>query len=107
MKRITREELRDSLIIGDELVLVEALPKEYWEESHLPGAVQMDHKEVIDKADMLLPDKNAKVVVYCASTQCQNSSIAAHTLEDLGYTNVHEYMEGKEHWVEGGLPLVN
>lgn len=107
MKRITREELRDNLILGEKLVLVEALPKKYWVESHLPGALQMDHKEVFDKADVLLPDKDAKVVVYCASTQCQNSSIAALALEELGYTNVFEYMEGKQYWIDGGLPVVN
>ncbi len=106
MRRITREELRNDLIMGEDLVLVEALPKEYWMDSHLPRAVQMDYKEVFDKAKELLPDKEAKVVVYCASAECQNSSIAAKALEDLGYTNVHEYIEGKQHWIDAGLPVV-
>ena len=106
MRLITREELRDKLILGDAVTLVEALPEKYWQDSHLPGALQMDYTEVSDKAQNLLPDKKATIVVYCASTECQNSSKAARTLEDLGYTNVHEYSQGKQHWLEAGLPVV-
>jgi rhodanese-related sulfurtransferase len=107
MRQISREELRDELIMGEALTLVEALPEKYWQDSHLPGALQMDYTEVADKAHKLLPDKEAKVIVYCASTECQNSSKAARKLEDLGYTNVHEYAEGKQHWLEAGLPVVD
>jgi len=106
MRLITREELRDKLIMGEKVRLVEALPEKYWRDSHLPGALQMDYTEVADKAHDLLPDKGATIVVYCASTECQNSSKAARTLEDLGYINVHEYAEGKQHWLEAELPVV-
>ena len=107
MKRITREELRDKLILRENIVLVEALPERYWEELHLPGSIQMDYTEVRVRADKLLPDKEAQVVVYCASTECQNSSKASRMLEELGYKNVHEYEEGKQHWLEAGLPVVS
>lgn len=105
MRQISREDLRDKLIMGEALTLVEALPEKYWKDSHLPGALQIDYKEVTEKAHSLLPDKEAEIIVYCASTECQNSSLAAYTLEDLGYTNVHEYVEGKKHWREAGLPV--
>jgi len=35
MRLITREELRDKLIMGDAVTLVEALPEKYWRDSHL------------------------------------------------------------------------
>lgn len=102
MKRITRENFRDRMILGDAVILVQALP-EYWRDAHLPGALQMDYKEVSEKAHKLLPDKNAEVV--CASTECQNSSIAALELQNLGYKNAYEYVEGKQDWIDGGLPV--
>jgi rhodanese-related sulfurtransferase len=105
MRRITREELRGALDNGAKVTLVEALPEKYWRDGHLPGAIQIDHTEVAEKAGELLPDKGARVVVYCASTECQNSTKAARTLEALGYTDVYEYVEGKKDWVEAGLPL--
>ena len=105
MRHITREELRDKLDNGEVLILVEALPEKYWSEAHLPGALQMDYTEVRDRAPSLLPDKDARIVVYCASTECRSSTEAARTLEALGYTDVFEYVEGKQHWIEAGLPL--
>ena len=53
----------------------------------------------------VLPDKDAFVVVYCANTPCQNSVVASRRLVELGYTNVHEYVEGKQDWIEAGLPV--
>lgn len=105
MRHVSREELRDKLIMGEAITLIEALPEKYWKDSHLPGALQIDYKEITEKAYNLLPDKEAEIIVYCASTQCQNSSLAARTLVELGYTNVREYIGGKEHWLEAGLPL--
>ena len=64
----------------------------------------MDYTEVGEKAPALLPDKEAKIVVYCASAECQNSTKAARALEALGYVNLHEYVEGKRDWIEAQLP---
>ena len=105
MRRITRDELRDKLDSRHSFVLIEALPEKYWQSAHLPGALQMDYTEVRERAQSVLPDKDAQVVVYCASRECQNSSKAARTLESLGYSDVYEYEEGKEHWMQAGLPI--
>lgn len=51
---------------------------------------------------MVLPDKDAFIVVYCSNTACQNSAIASRRLVELGYTSVHEYIEGKQDWIEVG-----
>ncbi len=107
MRHITREELRSALDNGAKVTVVEALPEKYWRDGHIPGAIQIDYAEVRDKADALLPDKRARIVVYCASTECQNSTKAAMTLESLGYTDVYEYVEGMQHWAVAGLPLVS
>ena len=107
MNRITREELKDILDNGGDITLVEALPEMYWRKSHIPGAMQIDYTEIQDKAGKLLPDKNARIVVYCANTECQNSTKAAQSLESLGYREVFEYVEGKQDWEDAGFPLVS
>lgn len=103
VKRITREELRSAIDRG-EVVVAEALGESYFEEAHLPGAVNLPHDRVDELASALLPDKDAKVVVYCANVPCQNSAIAARRLVQLGYTDVYEYEEGKQDWIEAGYP---
>jgi len=101
---ITRTELQ-SLIDAGSVTLVEALAASYYEEGHLPGAINIPHTEVRELAPSLLPDKDAQIVVYCANEPCPNSGIATHVLAKLGYTNVRDYAEGKADWVEAGLAL--
>jgi rhodanese-related sulfurtransferase len=101
---ITRDELK-KLVGAGEITVVEALGPMYYEDAHLPGAVNIPHDMVDELAPRLLPDRDAKVAVYCSNTPCPNSTIAARRLAALGYTNVLEYVEGKQDWVEAGYPV--
>ena len=103
--RISREELREKLDRADSFVLLEALPPMYFEDAHLPDAQNLPHDEVEALAASLIPSRTTEVVVYCANKPCPNSEIAARKLEALGYTNVREYAEGKEAWINAGLPI--
>jgi len=105
VKQISRDEVKQHLDRGNQIILVEALPEKYYNDSHLPGAIQIDHHEVNEKAPSLLADKESKIVVYCANTECQNSTKGARALDGLGYTNVFEYAEGKQDWLEAGFPV--
>ena len=101
---ITRDELRTAIEQGG-VTVVEALPPMYFSQEHLPGAINLPHDQVRDQAPRLLPDRGASIVTYCANTSCQNSGIAATTLIAMGYTDVREYVEGKQDWIEAGLPV--
>jgi rhodanese-related sulfurtransferase len=104
-KTISREQIRAQLDDGQSLTIVEALPRQYFDAEHLPGAVNIPHDEIREKAPQMLPDKDSLIVVYCASTECQNSRIATETLRQMGYSNAFEYVEGKKDWMEAGLPV--
>ena len=104
LKEIMREELRAKLDRGGEVVLVETLGPRYYEDAHLPGAINIPHTEVERLAPEMLPDKSVAVVVYCSSMACQNSPQAARKLVALGYENVYDYAEGKQDWIGAGLP---
>jgi rhodanese-related sulfurtransferase len=102
--RITLEELKAKLDSGADVTLVEALGEQYYRKAHLPGAINIPHKAVDELAPALLPDKDASIVVYCANGPCPNSAIAAKRLVELGYTDVSDYHEGKQEWIDAGLP---
>ena len=104
VRNISREVLQQKLAGGDEFVIVEALGPMHYDEAHLPGARNLPHERVDELAAEVVPDMEVFVVVYCANTACQNSVIASRRLAELGYTNVHEYVEGKQDWIEAGLP---
>ena len=102
---ISREQIRARLDSGGPITLVEALPQQYFAKHHLPGAINLPHDEVSELAADLLPDKDALIVVYCANSDCKNSAIARDALEQMGYTNVLAYLEGKQDWLEAGYTL--
>lgn len=101
--KLTRADVQARLAAGSP-TLVEALGPIYFDDAHLPGAINIPHDQVDALAPKLLPDRDAEIIVYCASTTCQNSEIAARRLEHLGYTHVSDYVDGKADWVEAGLP---
>ena len=104
-RRIYRDDIHAHLRAGTAMHLVEALPEKYYMEGHLPGAIHLPHDEIRARATKLLTSKDDFIVVYCASKPCQNSRVAAQTLAAMGYTNVAEYEEGKQDWIEARLPI--
>jgi len=102
---IEREELRKEIEAGDGLVLVDALAPMAFAHSHLPGAVNLIPEWVDARAPRLLPDRDAKIVVYCANPECDSSVLVARRLAELGYSGVRHYAGGKEEWRDAGLPL--
>jgi rhodanese-related sulfurtransferase len=65
----------------------------------------MPPDKVTELAPALVPDKHAEIVVYCASPTRHASENAARDLAALGYTNVRDYAEGKQDWIDAGLPV--
>lgn len=104
--QISRDEL-ERLVDTGEVTVVETLGAQYYEDAHLPGAINIPHTQVEELAPQLLPETGAAIVTYCSSTECRNSEIAANQLTAMGYTNVRRYTEGKQDWVEAGLPVEN
>jgi rhodanese-related sulfurtransferase len=105
MKTISVDDLYRSLSTDNAPILLEALPERYYTQKHLPGARLFPHDQVERLAPTVVPDKSAKIVVYCASRTCQNSHMAAYHLTRLGYTDVSVYEGGKLEWEESGLPF--
>lgn len=67
METIAREELKEKMDRRDEFALVDTLGAESYQQSHLPGAINLPLEEV-DRAEEVLPDKDAEIVVYCMNT---------------------------------------
>lgn len=67
VKTISRDELKAKLDRQDSFVLIETLPRVAYDHAHLPQAINIPPDQVEALAPKLLPDKNAEIVVYCAS----------------------------------------
>lgn len=100
---INRTELQ-ALLADGAATLVDALPQSYYDQQHLPGAVNLVEGDVVDRAPGLLPELGATIVTYCSNASCGNSKAVARRLEKLGYRDVRTYPDGIQDWVEAGLP---
>jgi rhodanese-related sulfurtransferase len=83
--------------------LVEVLPREEYEELHLPGAVNLPLKE-LDAEHAQQLDRSRPVIVYCWDALCDMSPRAATRLAQLGF-DVYDYALSKVDWMAHGLPM--
>ena len=60
MRNISREELKAKMDRGESFVLVDTLSAAHYQNSHLPGAMNLPY-EFVDEAESLLPDKDADI----------------------------------------------
>lgn len=67
IETISRAELKQKIDRGDKFQLVETLAAATYQHAHLPGAINLPPDQVKELAATLLPDKDADIVVYCAS----------------------------------------
>jgi len=66
-RTISRDELKQKIDRKDSFMLVETLPAVAYHHNHLPTAINLPPESVTSLAAQILPDKNAEIVVYCAS----------------------------------------
>ena len=86
---ITAEEAKTIMDTEEGYVILDTRTREEYDQGHIPGAIQISHDEITEKAEEVLTDKNQLILVYCRSGR--RSKIAAEALVELGYTNIKEF----------------
>lgn len=104
-KMISKKEVTRLMDTGEKFKLVDVLPREHFAQEHIKGAISLPVEEIERKAWKVLPDKKERIVTYCASFECQASTIAAEKLVKLGYTDVLDYKGGLKEYKETGRLL--
>jgi sulfur-carrier protein adenylyltransferase/sulfurtransferase len=102
-KQVSLEELKRRLDAGEKMTLVDVREKDEWRAGYIPGAVSIPRGFLEIQAEQKLPDKNARIVAYCAGGT--RSALAAATLSELGYTNVETANPGFVRWKDLGWPM--
>ncbi|HZD25759.1 MAG TPA: rhodanese-like domain-containing protein [Alphaproteobacteria bacterium] len=105
MDRIDRDELK-RMMDEDAVAVIEVLDSEYYRKFHLPQAINVPLSGDFDREiQQVVRDKSQPVAVYCMDEDCPASPQAADRMEELGYSRVYDYVEGKMGWKEAGLPI--
>ena len=89
---------------GDAPVLIDVRESGEWDAGHLPGAKHVPRGYLESRIDGAVSDRDAAVVLYCASGQ--RSALAAHTLTELlGFSNVRSMTSGITLWKDRGYKV--
>lgn len=93
---ITAEQLRAMLKGTNDFVLVDVMPRLYFQDFHISGAMSIPEPEIA--AAVRDWPRTRRIVVYCLDVECDSSRDAAHTLMAMGFTDVLQYEGGKREW---------
>jgi rhodanese-related sulfurtransferase len=99
---VSVSEAKAMLDKGDHVFLDCREPNEF-KMGHVPGAVNIPRGLMEFKVDKQIPDKNAKIVVYCKVGG--RGCLSACTLCRMGYKNVRNLAGGWDAWEKAGYPV--
>jgi len=84
--------------------LVDVRTQAEWDkDGYIEGAVHIPFSDFLTSLDQIPAEKDARIVVYCASGH--RGSMAAMALRLLGYTDVVNLNGGLNAWKAGSLPV--
>ncbi len=101
-KEVTLDEVKRRLEAKEPYVLLDVREKDEFRAGYIPGAISLPRGFLEIQVEQKLPDKNVKIVAYCAGGT--RSALAAATLAELGYTNVETANPGFVRWKDLGYP---
>jgi rhodanese-related sulfurtransferase len=107
IKTIDARGLRQMLDNKEDVLLLNVLGQEAFERAHIPESrnIPADAPNFVQTVEEAAGSKTRRIVVYCASTECQASPTAARKLKDAGFTNVVDFEGGMKAWKDAGYEV--
>jgi len=88
---------------AEPVALIDVREADEYASGRLPGAVHIPRGYLEQRIEKKVPDRAARVVLYCAAGN--RSALAARTLTEMGYTNVASLAGGYDRWTDAGRPV--
>ncbi|MCL1791520.1 MAG: rhodanese-like domain-containing protein [Peptococcaceae bacterium] len=88
-QKITPERAKEIMDSGEPYILLDVRTDEEYAEKRIDGAVLIPDYEIGVRAVSELPDKSARILVYCRGGR--RSANAANELLNMGYTHVYDF----------------
>ena len=84
---ISVQELRDAMVSGDDLFLLDVREADSAAKSKLSGSTNVSRGLIEMKVPKLYPDSSTVILTHCGGGG--RASLAAYTLKQMGYRNVY------------------
>jgi rhodanese-related sulfurtransferase len=82
--------------------LIDVREDHEWSEDHIDNAFHLGKGIIERDIEKHFPDRDDCLVLYCGGGY--RSALATHSLNQMGYKNVHSMQGGFRAWKEKGLP---
>ena len=82
IRQVSLDEIKRRLEMRERYVLVDVREKDEWRQGFIPGALHLPRGFLEMQAESKLPDKSARIVVYCAGGV--RPAFAEKALAELG-----------------------
>ena len=102
IKQTNPEEVKKRLDAKEELLLVDTREDYEWNNGRIPGAMHLSKGVIERDIEMLIPDKNTEIILYCGGGF--RSALATDNLQKMGYTSVVSMDGGWRKWNELNYP---
>lgn len=99
----TVDDVRADLDAGTEFELIDTREESEWRLAHAAGATHLGKGIIERDIEQVVPDENAKIVLYCGGGY--RSALAADALQKMGYGEVFSLAGGWRAWQAAGLPV--
>lgn len=103
---ISADELKELMESGEDYVLLDCRSEQAYEAEHMVSAVCLPWREIAERAEEVIPSKEALVITSCSSLTCDASEKCFEALAKQGYTNLREYAGGLADWKARGYKAV-
>jgi molybdopterin/thiamine biosynthesis adenylyltransferase/rhodanese-related sulfurtransferase len=103
IKQVGLDEMKRRLSAKEDYVFVDVREKDETRHGYIPGSVLLPRGFLEMQAEGKLPDKQQKLVVYCAGGV--RSAFAAQVLQQMGYANVESANPGFVRWKDMAYPI--
>ncbi len=103
VREIDVNEYRRIREAGEAHVLVDVREESEWNAGHAAGAVHLSKGVIERDIETTLPDKSARLVLYCGGGF--RSALSADALQKMGYQDVLSLDGGWRSYRDSGLPL--
>ncbi len=89
IETLTAEQAKNMMEQDEEVIILDVRTEEEYRSGHIKGAILIPDYELQAKAEEILTDKEAVILVYCRSGR--RSALAAEALSDMGYQKIYDF----------------
>jgi len=103
IKEVSMDDVKKMIDNKEKIIILDVRDKEEFETGYIPGAINLSRGMLEFKISTLIPDKDARIIVYCGVDL--RGPLATKTLNEMGYKNAVNINGGLKVWKAAGYPI--